>query len=176
LKEKIGEVKDSTINSYEHRRGIFFKTFSEKEAIATITENRLREWKTALLIEHAAASVAGYLQTARMVFRWAVTKKWLDENPVDPIPIGSFVNRKNDRTISMAEYAKMLDVCPNQEWRTIIALARIGGLRCPSELKRLQWTDINWAENRFWYVRRKQSDTKIIVNGSCLCFPHCWLS
>ena len=62
---------------------------------------------------------------------------------------GSFVNRENDRIINMEEYAKLLDACPNQEWRTIIALARIGGLRCPSELKRLRWTDINWAENRF---------------------------
>jgi integrase len=49
----------------------------------------------------------------------------------------------------MTEYAKLLEACPNQEWRTIIALARIGGLRCPSELKRLRWSDVNWAENRF---------------------------
>jgi integrase len=28
-------------------------------------------------------------------------------------------------------------------------LARIGGLHCPSELKHLRWSDINWAENRF---------------------------
>ena len=49
----------------------------------------------------------------------------------------------------MVEYAKLLDACPNQEWRTIIALARIGGLRCPSELQQLRWSDINWSENRF---------------------------
>jgi len=49
----------------------------------------------------------------------------------------------------MEKYAKLLEACPNQEWRTLIAFARIGGLRCPSELVRLRWTDINWAENRF---------------------------
>ena len=49
----------------------------------------------------------------------------------------------------MAEYAKLLEACPSQEWRTIIALARIGGLRCPSELKQLKWTDIDWSGNRF---------------------------
>ena len=49
----------------------------------------------------------------------------------------------------MEEYAKLLDACPNQEWRTIIAFARIGGLRCPSELQQLRWSDIHWSENRF---------------------------
>ena len=49
----------------------------------------------------------------------------------------------------MELYAKLLDACPNQEWRTIIALARIGGLRCPSELHQLRWADIHWAESRF---------------------------
>jgi integrase len=47
------------------------------------------------------------------------------------------------------EYAKLLAACPNQEWRVIIAAARIGGLRCPSELKYLRWSDVNWEQNRF---------------------------
>ena len=62
---------------------------------------------------------------------------------------GSFVNRDNDRIVSMDEYAKLLDASPNQEWRTIIALARIGGLRCPTELQQLRWSDVDWEQNRF---------------------------
>jgi integrase len=65
------------------------------------------------------------------------------------ISAGSFVNRDKDRFITMEEYAQLLEACPNQEWRTIIALARIGGLRCPSELKQLQWKDVDWEHNRF---------------------------
>ena len=84
-----------------------------------------------------------------MVLNWAVDMEWLPKSPAKNIQKGSFRNPQNDRMFSMEEYAKLLDACPNQEWRTIIALARIGGLRCPSELKRLRWTDINWAENRF---------------------------
>jgi len=51
---------------------------------------------------------------------------------------GSFVNRDKDRLVSMEAYAKLLAACPDQERRTIIAFARIGGLRCPSELKRMR--------------------------------------
>jgi len=28
-------------------------------------------------------------------------------------------------------------------------LTKIGGLRCPAELKWLRWTDIHWTESRF---------------------------
>ena len=39
-------------------------------------------------------------------------------------------------------------VCdPN--WRTIIALTRFGGLRCPSEVLSLKWSHINWGTRRF---------------------------
>ena len=51
----------------------------------------------------------------------------------------------------MDEYAKLLDACPNQEWRTIIALARVGGLRYSSELQRL--ADQRSARNGFMETR-----------------------
>jgi integrase len=158
MKHKTG-VADETIRLYSRCQVIFFETFSEKETVETITTSRLLDWKALLLTKYAVASVASYLSMTRAVLNWAVDQEWLTKSPMakNKVPIGSFVNRDNDRTISMAEYAKLLDVCPNQEWRTIIALARIGGLRCPSELKRLQWTDINWAENRF-LVRAKKTE------------------
>ena len=51
--------------------------------------------------------------------------------------------------VTMEEYGKLLAACPSQEWRTIVALARVGGLRCPSELQQLRWSDIDWQGKRF---------------------------
>jgi integrase len=148
LKNKT-DVANGSLVHYANCQAKFFEGFSPKEAIEEVTADRLMEWKTTLLTEYAEASVAGYLKVTRMVFSWAVDQEWLTKNPMRGIPLGSFINRDNDRTISMGEYAQLLEACPNQEWRTIIALARIGGLRCPSELKALRWTDINWEQNRF---------------------------
>ena len=67
----------------------------------------------------------------------------------DGIGRGSFVNRSRDRIITMNEYRELLDACPCQDWRTIISLVRIGGLRCPSEVIALRWEDIDWGRNRF---------------------------
>ena len=148
LKSKTG-VKPATMTAYHASQRIFFESFSATESIELLTPERLLEWKQAMLTEYATASVAGYIKVAKMVFGWAMEQEWLRKNPMANIPKGSFINRNNDRIISMGEYAKLLVSCPNQEWRTIIALARIGGLRCPSELRQLRWSDINWEHNRF---------------------------
>jgi integrase len=89
------------------------------------------------------------MKVVRTVFGWAVEHDWLPKSPMRKIPNGSFVNRDKDRFITMEEYAKLLEACPHQEWRSLLALARIGGLRCPSELIHLRWSDVHWAENRF---------------------------
>ncbi len=44
---------------------------------------------------------------------------------------------------------RVLDKCPNWQWRTVVAFARYGGLRCPSEIALLKWSDIHWDTERF---------------------------
>jgi hypothetical protein len=44
---------------------------------------------------------------------------------------------------------RVLDACPDVEWRVIIALTRFGGLRVPAEVQTLGWTDIDWESNRW---------------------------
>ena len=149
MKHKTNVVKPQTLSLYRLNQNVFFETFSPSEPIEKITADKLLDWKAALLKEYAPASVAGFVKVAKMVFGWAVDQDWLTKNPLKKIPNGSFVNRENDRIVTMEEYTKLLDACPHQEWRTIIALARMGGLRCPSELQQLRWSDVNWSENRF---------------------------
>ena len=149
MKHKTNTVKPQSLNLYHLYQRIFFETFSPNEPLEKMTTDRLLEWKTALLTKYAVATVAGIMRMAKMVFGWAVDQDWLTKSPMKKIPNGSFVNRAKDRIISMEEYAKLLAACPNQEWRTIVALARIGGVRCPSEIRQLRWSDIRWAENRF---------------------------
>ena len=50
--------------------------------------------------------------------------------------------------ITHDEIAKLLETAPNQDWRTITALCRLGGLRCPSEVLSLRWEDVLWAQSR----------------------------
>jgi len=139
----------STLRTTECCKSLFFETFQSTDSIEAITFDRLLEWKETLLKKFAPASVALWLTLVRAVLNFAVDQEWLTKSPMKGISAGSFENRSKDRTITMEEYGKLLDACPNQEWRVIIALARIGGLRCPSELRRLRWSDVNWEQCRF---------------------------
>jgi len=149
MRHKASDVKPQTLNMYSRCQDIFFETFSSNELVEKVTADRLLNWKAGLLTRFAPASVAGFVKIAKTVFGWAVDHEWLSRNPMQKIPNGSFVNRDKDRIVTMEEYAKLLTACPNQEWRTIIALARIGGLRCSSELRHFRWSDVRWTENRF---------------------------
>src|SRR5262249_10861052 len=50
--------------------------------------------------------------------------------------------------IQVATVQKVMEEAPDQEWRAIIALARFGGLRVPSELLPLTWGDVDWERSR----------------------------
>jgi hypothetical protein len=43
---------------------------------------------------------------------------------------------------------KVIDACPDNQWKLLFALCRYGGLRCPSEVLALKWSDIDWERNR----------------------------
>ena len=143
------DIKPATENIYRNARTRFFEAFSEAEPMDKITPDRLDAWRISMLDKFKEATVATHLKTVNTVLNWAVKRAWLRKNPLSGIPKGSFQNKDSKRRISMDEYGKLLVACPNQEWRTIIALARIGGLRCPSELQQLRWSDINWQKKRF---------------------------
>jgi len=143
------DVKPNTIGLYQRSQILFLTRFPAAEPIENITLEKLLEWRTSLLTKYKEATVAGYFKNVKAVLNWATEVDWLKKNPLRKISPGSFRNPNNHRIISMTDYAKLLNACPSQKWRTILALARIGGLRCPSELQPLRWSDVNWSENRF---------------------------
>jgi integrase len=86
---------------------------------------------------------------ARQLFKEAVDRRMIRENPFGKMKdISVQQNEKRFYFISRGEAQKVLDACPDAEWRLLFALGRFGGLRCPSEHLELKWSDINWAENR----------------------------
>ena len=143
------DFKPSTLGSYRSCQKNFYKTFSPADCISELTSKDLLDWKLLLGTEHNLGGVEGHLKVINTILQWAIKCGWLTTNPMKNVPRKRVFNREHHRFISMTEYAKLLDACPNQEWRTIIALARIGGLRCPSEIQHMRWSDINWAESQF---------------------------
>jgi integrase len=105
------------------------------------------------------------------VLNWAKTKGWLDRSPLAGIGGGSFENHDNDYVVTLAVYRDLLKACRTQEWRTILALSRIGGLRCPSELMQLRWCDIDFDRGYFVVRSPKTEHRRTGVSRDVPIFP-----
>ena len=88
------------------------------------------------------------LQFATMIFRAAKRSRLIQENPFEGVSVKKPKQRAKQRFITREQTERLLDKCPNSHWRSIVALARYGGLRCPSEVLSLRLDDIDWERNR----------------------------
>jgi len=148
--DKNCEMFEDTRRTYLYARDRFFLFFKQTELLDELTQERMKEWRRFLLDggKYAQATVAGTLSKAKAVFNWAKRERWIKVSPLDGVGRGSYRNRDKDRFVTQEEYRLLLDACPCQEWRVIIALARIGGLH-PCEILILRWSDIDEKRDRF---------------------------
>ena len=85
---------------------------------------------------------------ARQFFTAAIKHGLIDRNPFEGIAATVRANPDRFYFITREEAQKVLGACPDAEWRLIFALARYGGLRCPSEVLGMTWPDVDWNQNR----------------------------
>jgi hypothetical protein len=88
------------------------------------------------------------VKTSRQVFAFAVANELMQINPLAGISVPEQVDEDRDFEITPEMTTKILDAA-NPKYRLIIALARYGGLRCPSELAGLRWSHFLWDQERF---------------------------
>ena len=89
---------------------------------------------------------------AKQFFRAAQRQRLITENPFADLKATVQRNEKRDYFITREKAQKVLDACPDAQWRLLFALSRYAGLRCPSEHLGLRWGDIDWERNRMRYT------------------------
>lgn len=139
-------MKASTKTFYGHTRRNLEEHFGKARPLREISAADADAWR-AWLVEHeglSAATVARRVIAARTIWRTAVRWKLAAENPFDGVKGGHQQNESRKRFIPQADIDRLLAETPDAEWHVIIALARYGGLRTPSETFALRWGDINW--------------------------------
>ena len=105
----------------------------------------------------AEATISKRIGIAKHIFKRGVAWKMLEENPFAGVKAGSQINKARQRFITHEDAQKVLDACPDGQWRLLFALSRWGGLRCPSEHLRLTWADVDWGRGR---IRVSSSKTE----------------
>ena len=99
----------------------------------------------------AENSVRRLIGMCRQFFKAAIDDKLIGVNPFKDkeLPVCVRANEKRMFYITRNVSLKVLDACPDAQWRLIFGLARWGGLRVPSEVVRLKWEDIDFEHDRF---------------------------
>ena len=96
----------------------------------------------------APTTIHKRIQVARSFFHAMRRRKLIDENPFDGVKAAAAGTRDRQRFVTREEIDAVLAACPDHDWRTIVVLARYGGLRCPSEVLSLRWQDVDWDAGR----------------------------
>ena len=91
-------------------------------------------------------TVNRWMGRAGQFFRHAERKGLIDRSPFAGQETAVRADRSRMVFVSREDAARVLDACPDAEWRAIFALVRFGGLRCPSELAPLTWGDVHWPD------------------------------
>lgn len=140
------DVKESTLESYEHVRRNLLAFFGPDRQISSITEGDADEFCRYLVgLGLSKATVAGRSRRARQFFTVARKKKWIPANPFDDIRPGSQTNPERQQYVPMEHVLAVIEEMPNDEYKAILAMARIAGMRVPSEPLSLKWEHINWG-------------------------------
>ena len=148
LDRRRADSKPATIANIH--RVVFDLTeyFGAETGLRSITAEKAAEFKDTYLAKGlASATVYRQLKWAKMFFGLAVKGKLIPENPFADVKGKSYTPTERQYYLTIADTYRLLEAA-NPTWRTIIALCRFAGLRCPSEILSLKWDDVNLAEGR----------------------------
>lgn len=98
--------------------------------------------------------------TASILFRFACKSRLVDRNPFEGVERGS-VSTQRKAFVEAAAVHTLIDGLNSTEWRLLVALARWGGLRTPSEPTALKWGHIDREHGRITIPQVKTAERVI---------------
>ena len=143
------DIKPSTRCNLEQVRRNLLEFFGADRPLATIAPGDADDFRLFLLGRLADNTARRNCGRAKQFFRAAVRKRLILSNPFADMK-GCAVRANPNRLyfVSREDAQRVLDACPDAQWRLLFALSRFGGLRCPSEHLRLRWGDVDWERGR----------------------------
>jgi integrase len=126
-------------------------TFFRGQFINEVTVQQAKDFRVYLqsVVNLAENTIRRHISIARQFFNAAVDAELISKNPFRGQSVSLRANPARFFYVTQEMALKVLEACPDSQWRLIFGLARWGGLRCPSEVLRLKWQDVDFENNRF---------------------------
>ncbi len=169
-------LKPSTQTFYGHTRRNLERHFGVDRPMRNITPADADTFRAWLSDKEkgeglSAATVARRIIACRTLWRKAVRWRLASENVFEGIAGGHQANEARKRFISQSDIARVMEAAPDAEWRALIALARFGGLRVPSEPFALRWRDLDWSRGTLLVTCPKQAHREAYATRLVPLFP-----
>ena len=158
-------AKASTAAAREQAFRALTEYFTAKRNIDTIKAADVDQWFAQQLREKAKATASKRGQIVKRVFARAVRWEMLEKSPAAHLRLPEQRNNARQHFVEWAEVERVIAVCPDAEWKLIVALSRLAGLRIPTEILAMQWGDVDW-ENSTLTIRANKTHTR-----ACPIFP-----
>ena len=149
FKQERSGMKLSTRTAWGAPHKSLLAYFSERTPLRSISEGQAKAWRRSIAPRLAENTVRKWTAIAKTLFNAAVEHRLIDRSPFAKLKSGMIENKARMHFVDAETSRLVLKACPDFEWRLIFALARWGGLRCPSEMRELKWSDILWDRDRF---------------------------
>src|SRR5712691_3379098 len=157
------DLKGTSLVVYEHVQRNLEAFFGKDKPLRAITEGQAVDFGRYLASDKARRTTSGTklsrttvdrrMSLATTIFNDALRHRLIDSNPFAESrkPLKNVISRTNktrQRFISREDFTRIVAKAPDAEWRLLLALARFGGMRVPSEPLSLKWSDVDWEHNR----------------------------
>lgn len=142
------DLKPRSTSKLKQVRRWLVKHFGETCDLRDVNRSNIGDWHRLMKSQLSPATASANVIKARQMFNDALDAKLIDANPLAKLRAGTQANPTRLQYVPVADVLKVIDQCPDAEWKLIFALARFAGLRIPSESSALKWSDVRWDENR----------------------------
>ena len=147
--EGRADIKTSTRINLERVRRYLIDYMGSDRQMRNVTAGDAEDFRQHLIRKFKADNtVRRTIGRSRQFFHAAIQHGLIQANPFKGMAAAVRANAARFYFVSRADSQKVIDACPDTQWKLIFALARFGGLRCPSEILALTWGDVNWEHNR----------------------------
>lgn len=139
----------ATLSHYQRAKLLLVEFFGANKPMADVTPHDADQFRSWMKSKGSAENtVRGHLKNAKLMFGAAVRARLFPENPFKDISTALVKRPDRMAFVDRETIQKVLEACPTSRWKAIVALCRFGGLRCPSEILALRWTDVDFDRGR----------------------------
>ena len=136
-------LKSTTQDAYKMFGRLLLVFFTSERRITSIEKMDCERFKTHLLKNYSACTVSRGIRRCRAFFQHAVNAEWIRRNPFEKVYGSVEVNLNRQFYVDRATIDKVMSCCRADHDRLLLALARFGGLRIPSEVRQLRYSDFS---------------------------------